>query len=130
MKKLLLLSAVLTFVCLNGFAQAPGIHWQKALGGTANESFPKAIEKTVDGGYVVTGYTASNNGDVTGNHGAVDFWVVKLDVAGNIIWQKTLGGTGSDQATSVVQTTDGGYIVAGYTTSNDGDVTGNHGGED
>src|SRR4051812_23123800 len=45
-----------------------------------------------------------------------------------IEWQKSLGGLGDDQATSIQQTSDGGYIVAGYSFSNDGDVTGHHGG--
>jgi hypothetical protein len=55
-----------------------------------------------------------------------DYWVVKLDATGNLQWQKSLGGTGYDEATSVQQTTDGGYIVAGTSNSTGGDITGNY----
>jgi len=107
------------------------IQWQKCLGGTNGDGV-SSIEQTTDGGYVVAGNTYSNNGDVSGNHGGVDYWVVKLDSVGNIQWQKCLGGTGQDYdyAYSIQQTTDGGYVVAGYNQSNDGDVTGNHGDRD
>lgn len=110
-------------------AQAPAIEWQKSIGGSAVEE-AKSIQQTTDGGYIVAGYTNSNNGNVTGNHGNSDFWVVKLATTGTIQWQKTLGGTGDDYACSIQQTNDGGYIVAGYTNSNNGDVTGNHGNND
>jgi hypothetical protein len=59
--------------------------------------------------------------------GDQDAWVVKLNSAGAMTWQKTLGGTGEDAAMSIKQISDGNYIVAGYSKSNDGDVTGNHG---
>jgi len=102
------------------------IQWQKSLGGSVTDE-ANSIQQTNDGGYIVAGVSGSNDGDVTGNHGDVDFWVVKLDTIGNIIWQKSLGGTGFDYATSIQQTNDGGYIVAGESGSNDGDVTGHHG---
>jgi hypothetical protein len=105
------------------------IQWKKSLGGSGND-YAQSIKQTSDGGYIVAGETSSNDGDVTGNHGLNDCWVVKLDPSGNITWQKTLGGTGSDFAEDIIQTTDGGYIMEGGTTSNDGDVSGNHGGLD
>ncbi len=102
------------------------IQWQKCFGGPdREESF--SIQQTTDGGYILTGYTMSYNGDVSGNNGLYDMWVVKLDLQGSIQWQKCLGGTGEDRANSIQQTTDGGYIVAGFTLSNNGDVSGNHG---
>jgi uncharacterized delta-60 repeat protein len=103
--------------------------WQKALGGSA-EDRPSNIQPTLDGGYIVAGYTSSNDGDVTGNHGSHDAWVVKLTSTGSVQWQKALGGTDWDEATSIQPTPDGGFIVAGYTLSTNGDVTGNHGGGD
>jgi len=103
--------------------------WQKALGGTKGD-LGNAIQQTADGGYVVAGSTASNNGNVSGNNGSNDFWIVKLDASGNILWQNALGGSASDKASSVQQTADGGYIAAGVTKSNDGDVSGNNGNED
>ena len=102
------------------------IIWQKSLGGTGSD-VGRSIQQTTDGGYIVAGTSNSIDGDVTGNHGDFDYWVVKLSSTGAIIWQKTLGGTGSDNAYSIRQTTDGGYVVAGTSNSNDGDVTGNHG---
>jgi hypothetical protein len=105
------------------------IQWQKCLGGTGDD-YAYSIQQTTDGGYVVAGWTASNDGDVSGYHGGWDYWVVKLDASGNIQWQKCLGGTSNDEANSIQQTTDGGYVVAGRTESNNGDVSGNHGGRD
>ena len=61
------------------------------------------------------------------NMGMTDYWVVKLSNSGNIEWQKSFGGSGIDAAFTIQQTTNGGYIVAGFSGSTDGDVTGNNG---
>ena len=115
-------------------AGPPAVQWQRCLGGTdlpwAWVDEASAVQQTADGGCVVAGSTQSTDGDVAGNHGGTDAWVVKLDPAGGIEWQRCLGGTGTDWATDVQQTADGGYIVAGSTASTDGDVTGVHGGFD
>jgi len=124
---LLILSLFLSTLYLT--AQAPSIEWQKSLGGSGSD-IGRSIQQTTDGGYIVVGESNSTNGDVTGNHGNIDFWVVKLTSTGVIDWQKSLGGTGSDQGFSVQQTTDGGYIVTGRSRSTNGDVTGNHGSDD
>lgn len=108
---------------------APTVEWQKSLGGSYTELVPD-IHQTSDGGFITAGSSNSINGDVTGNHGNKDYWVVKLESTGNIQWQKSLGGTEYDEAHSVRQTTDGGYIIAGSTASNNGDVTGHHGDND
>lgn len=105
------------------------IQWEKNLGGTSLDQ-ALDVSQTSDGGYIVVGNSHSNNGDVGGNNGNSDFWVVKLDSTGTIVWEKNYGGSDSEMARSVQQTPDGGYIVAGYTTSNDIDVSGNHGAED
>jgi len=105
------------------------IEWQKCLGGSEDDG-AHSVQQTKDGGYIIVGGTYSNDGDVKENHGGYDFWIVKLDNQGNILWQKTLGGSEHDIAHSIQQTKDGGYIVAGWTESNDGDVKGNHGGSD
>jgi hypothetical protein len=108
------------------------IEWQKCVGGYDGD-YAESIRQTADGGYIVTGRSASIDGDVTGNHGGnlvTDYWVVKLDSAGSIVWEKCLGGTDWDGAESVRQTYDGGYIIAGSAGSNDGDVTGFNGGLD
>jgi hypothetical protein len=105
------------------------IKWQKCLGGNSDER-ALSIKLTSDGGYIVVGETLSNDGDVSGNNGNVDFWVVKLDISGGIEWQNALGGIGLDVASDVLETSDG-FVVAGYEGStNTGDVTGHHGASD
>jgi hypothetical protein len=105
------------------------IQWQKCLGGSQDDE-AKSIQQTTDGGYILAGGTTSNDGDVSFNQGAEDFWVVKLGSDGAVQWQKCLGGSGYDVANSVQQTTDGGYVVAGYASSMDGDASYNHGSND
>ncbi len=114
-------------------AQAPAIQWQKMLGGAFDEQ-SYVTQQTADGGYIMAGYTASSNsGDVAGvNKGGYDMWLVKMNALGAIQWQKNIGGSGDEEIYEIQQTTDGGYIVAGMTTSsNSGDVNlTNHGGQD
>ncbi len=102
------------------------LQWQKALGGTGTDA-GESIRQTEDGGYIIAGSTKSNNGDVSGHHGDVDAWIVKLDTNGNLQWQKCYGGSGQDMATSIIQTADKGFIIGAQTASANGDVTGNHG---
>lgn len=106
-----------------------GIQWQKTIGGTNND-YAYMLQATADNGYILAGYTYSINGDVSGNHGDADAWIVKLSSSGTIQWQKTLGGTNEDIARSVQATPDGGYIVVGSTKSNNFDINGNHGDAD
>lgn len=126
MKKTLLIMA-LSFG-LNAYGQSE-IMWQKRFGGSG-EDYATALDKTADGGVIIAGYSSSTDGHITENKGASDYWLVKLNGAGTMQWQKTLGGSGNDEAQSVQQTTDGGYIIAGYSTSNNGDVSGNNGAYD
>lgn len=105
------------------------IQWQKSLGGSGFD-WAQSLQLTQDSGFIVAGFTTSSDGDVSNNHGGEDFWIVKLDSRGNIEWTKTLGGTGDDEAYSIEETKDGGYIVAGSSFSKDGDVSGNHGAQD
>jgi hypothetical protein len=98
------------------------IQWKKTFGGFGND-YARSIQQTTDGGYIVAGYTDSNDGDVSYNHGGDDIWIIKLDENGNLEWEKSLGGSSRDEAHSIQKTTDGGYIVAGVTMSNDGDVS-------
>jgi hypothetical protein len=107
----------------------PVVQWQQLLGGTHGEWLGN-LRMTPEGGIVIAGWTYSNDGDVTGNHGSYDAWVVKLDSVGTMQWQRALGGAADDRALFVLPTADGGYIMAGYTNSNDGDISGNHGGKD
>lgn len=64
---------------------------------------------------------------MTGNHGSSDFWIIKTDSSGNIMWQKSLGGTSNEMGRSIIEIADGTYIVVGGTYSTDGDITINKG---
>lgn len=103
---------------------AGNVEWDRFLGGDHRERYPH-IDTTYDGGYIVAGETSSMEGDisvkVSGNR-ALDGWVVKLDSAGNIEWERTLGGSWNDFNFRARQTSDGGYIVAGTVNSIDKDV--------
>ncbi len=122
--------ALLLLLPYVAFAQSPpAVEWQRNLGGNQSD-IANSVSQTTDGGYIICGTTFSNDGDVSGNHGQTDIWVVKLDAAGSIQWQRCLGGTGFDSGTSVLQRPDGGYLVVGNTSSNNGDVSGNHGSSD
>ena len=84
--------------------------WDKSLGGTS-EDWANSIVQTKDGGYMVAGCTKSI---VTGK---TDIWIVKLDVRGNMLWDRTFGGSENDEARSIIQTEDGGYALTGWTKS-------------
>ncbi len=84
--------------------------WAKTYGGSGDDYGP-SIQQTSDGGWIVAGRTDSSG------EGLLDIWVKKLDKAGAVTWQKTYGGTGDEHAFSIQQTSDDGYIVAGFTNS-------------
>jgi len=88
------------------------ITWEKTFGGSAYDMANDIIQ-TIDGGYAVAGYTLSK---VDGEKDE-DAWVVKLDNQGNLLWDNTFGGSDWDEANSIIQTIDGGYLVAGGTAS-------------
>jgi len=100
--------------------------WQRVYGGSGDE-VANSITTTSDGGYILTGYATSFDGDVSGQHGGKDIWVVKLNSTGIIEWQQTYGGSKSDDGYCISTTPDGGYILIGDTVSSDGDVTDPHG---
>lgn len=105
------------------------ILWQNCLGSISHEDC-KGITKSLDGGYFLTGTCESNGGDVTGNHSSIDMWVVKVDSIGELLWQRSLGGYGTDQGESIVCLTDSTIIASGTTFSNDGDIDFFFGGSD
>jgi hypothetical protein len=109
--------------------QGGTIQWQKCYGGSGTEEYSKIIASN-DGGYFFTSRTFSNDGDVFGNHGGVDCWVVKIDASGTILGQNCFGGSGEEGGGYIQKTLDGGVLVMSSTTSNDGDISGNHGGSD
>jgi hypothetical protein len=126
MKKLILLLALIAFQFTN--AQAPTAIWQKCYGGSNDETLSGLPIATSDGGFILLSKSNSNNGIVTGNHGGEnDAWIIKTNNIGTVQWQRCYGGSGDDEISSIIPTVDGGYLLAGNTNSNDGDVSGNHG---
>jgi hypothetical protein len=106
--------------------------WSKSIGGSG-EDRANVIIRTPDNGFLVAGFSKSNDGDVSGHHGALtvaDGWVVKLSATGAIEWQRSLGGDAHDEFVAAQVTPDGNYLVAGSTQSTNGDVVGNHGSQD
>lgn len=101
------------------------IMWQNTIGGSG-EDLLLSIKQTTDGGYILGAGSDSNiSGDKTENsRGGLDYWIIKLNANGTIIWQKTYGGAQPEFDAYVVQTADGGYFVGGYSDSNiSGDKT-------
>lgn len=111
---------------------AGALVWQRSLGG-ADYDVANAIAATTDGGVVIAGASNSDDGDVHGHHGSSDFsdgWVVRLSPAGEVLWQRSLGGSDNDEAYAVTTTRDGGVVVAGMSSSADGDISAQRGGDD
>ena len=102
----------------HSFSQAPTIEWQNTIGGS-NYDWLYSLQQTTDGGYILGGYSFSGiSGDKTeAGLGSYDYWVVKINSIGSIEWQNTIGGSGDDELHSLQQTTDGGYILGGKSSS-------------
>ncbi len=94
------------------------IEWDKTFGGNSND-YLYSLQQTTDGGYILGGYSSSViGGDKTEkNRGSYDYWVVKIDANGAKQWDRTIGGSSTDFLYSLQQTTDGGYILGGYSVS-------------
>jgi hypothetical protein len=92
--------------------------WDRCFGGSALDCM-KSMQQTSDGGYILGGYSASGvSGDKTEeSRGGHDYWLVKVDANGNKQWDKRFGGETTDILTSMALTSDGGYILGGYSVS-------------
>ncbi len=106
------------------------IEWSKTFGGSQAD-FAFSVTQTLDGKIVVCGSTSSVDGDINDKSlSENDFWLIKLDTDGTLIWSQTYGGTGEDIGKKVIQTRDGGFAIVGYSMSNDGDASNNEGAHD
>ena len=104
------------------------IQWRNYFGGS-NTDTCYAISEAADG-YILVGSSDSSDVDITNNKGSYDFWVLKIDTTGTLIWEKNFGGSEIDEARAITKTNDGNFIIVGDTRSNDQDVTVNNGGAD
>ena len=114
---------------ISSAASQVSIIWQKTLGGTFTDEATDLV-LTNDGNCLVVGRTASTNGDVFGHHGGYDFFAAMLSPAGSLLWKKVMGGSSNDVPYSVTETSNGDFIIAGITFSNNGDVNEFHGESD
>jgi hypothetical protein len=124
MKKYFLLAC---FFFTKAVCAQPPITWQKTIGGNKLDVCKKIIQ-TPDQGYLVVGYSNSNiSGDKTVNsNGNLDIWLVKLNSEGQIVWQKTIGGSNGELVGDMISTSDGGYVLAASSSSDiSGDKTEN-----
>lgn len=109
---------------LNITANFTTIPKPKTFGGSEDD-IGNSIYPTSDGGFIVTGSFFSNDSDFSGlNNGYYDIVVLKFDSNSNKEWTKTFGGSGFDRGNSIIQTSDGGYLITGSKGSNDGDFSG------
>jgi hypothetical protein len=99
------------------------IVWQYNFGGSGNDE-GMSVVAVAGGGCLVAAKTTSNDGDVQGFKGGDDIWLLQLSSTGDLIQSKSFGGTGFEIPGQIIATTDGGFMVAGETTSNDGDLAG------
>lgn len=107
-----------------------GIEWTKILGGTGSDEM-NVVLQTIDGGYLIGGSSNSTDGNIISSHGGYDQCLIKLDPSGNVLWQKSYGGSLHDDLTSIDETEGGtGFIITGSSLSSDGDATFNQGDDD
>lgn len=117
--------AFLFFLIIAYGINAQNMVWQKTIGGS-NSDGATCVKPSSDGGFIIGGYSNSNiSGDKTENcNGSWDYWIVKLDAAGNIQWDNTIGGNGDDRVGDIIETYDGGFLVGGQSKSDSsGDKT-------
>ncbi len=122
--KISIILLISIFISYQLEAQYFEIVFQQCYGGSSNEA-PKTVLSNGHG-FVILGTTTSIDGDVTINHGKSDFWFIKADESGQIIWERTYGGSEQDYSANMLPSPDGGFVLFGETYSNDGDVGCNH----
>ena len=103
--------------------------WSKFYGGTFTDT-PQGVVQLNDGSYIISGFSDSSDVDITNNKGSYDFWVLKINNTGSLVWEKNFGGTEIDESYDIKKTTDGNIIIVGDTRSSDVDVSRNNGGAD
>ncbi|WP_299884082.1 hypothetical protein [uncultured Lacinutrix sp.] len=103
--------------------------WEKSFGGSEIDE-ARGIVKSGDGNYIIAGDTRSSDTDISNNNGAADLWLIKISPLGELLWEKTIGGSSFDVARAIVKTQDNGFLLSGSSRSSDGDLTINQGQND
>ena len=105
--------------------------WEKCFGGSGDD-IGYSVVNTHDSCFAILGSTYSSDGDVAFNHGTGtdDYWLIKIDQSGNLLWEKTFGGSDLEDGSKIIETSDGGFLLCGTSFSSNGQVTGNHGSAD
>jgi hypothetical protein len=103
--------------------------WHKKFGGSLDDVANTIIRTGADN-YLILGTTLSSDGDVSAHKGDLDAWLIDIDGNGNLLWEKSIGGSGADQLYNIKSSADGNYIMAGWTYSSDGDISFHHGDAD
>ena len=103
------------------------VEWRGYFGGTNNDR-AHAVVQSEDMGFVMAGFSESDDLDISNTQGSYDFWMVKVDENGNMIWERSFGGSGIEIAYDIAKTNGNGYVIVGNTFSADGDI-GNSKGE-
>jgi hypothetical protein len=101
------------------------VEWSVSYGGS-NDDSARAVCVTSDQGFIIVGDSQSDDGDVSGNYGQDDVWIIKLNAAGDLVWEMHYGGSGGEDAADVIQIANGEYIVLSGTESDDFDVSENY----
>ena len=121
MKKLIKILLIFFFLTNYAFGQNFQINWQNCFGGSKDD-YARDITKITDG-YLIAGSTKSNDGDISYNHGATDCWLIKTDNQGNLIWEKTFGGSYGDGIFRIFKSDNNSFYILGEAISSDGDIS-------
>jgi len=97
-----------------------GEEWQKTIGGSGQDEL-SVVVRTKDGGFVIGGSSSSDKSGekIVDGYGGLDYWILKLDRDGKIVWQQTFGGNYNDELRSIALTEDGGFLLGGSSNSTD-----------
>ena len=105
------------------------LEWRRYFGGSSNDRIYKVLQAH-DGNYLLVGSSESSDFDISNTNGSYDVWVLKIDTQGNLLWEKSFGGSGIDNGYAATKTTDGNYLIAGTAISSDGLVSNPKGNSD
>lgn len=107
--------------CVNVFSQNLQIEWQQCFGGSEDDAASDiALSNSA---YFIAGSTLSNDGDISFLHGGQDWWLIKSDVKGNIIWEQTYGGSNGEHLLRIIPSNEGNFFLLGSSYSSDGDIS-------